>query len=103
MTDKEVAMTLSLLKGAIFGVREKGENIDSIRIGISLYDAIVAYNISLILHYRKSCGALRTIYGVPVKVDYENPWVLKVMTAVDVPVLRESEGSGIERDSKGVS
>ncbi len=100
MTDKEVAMTLSLLKGAMCGVREKGENIDSIRMGRSLYDAIVAYNIGLVLHYRKSCGALRTIYGVQVKVDYDNPWVLKVLTAVEVPVMRESEVSGNEYDGE---
>ena len=98
MTDKEVAMTLSLLKGAICGVREKGENVDSIRIGMDLCNAITAYNIDLVLHYRKSYGSLRTIYGYPVEIDKMNPWVLKVMTAVEVPVLRESEVSGNEYD-----
>ena len=98
MTDTEIKSTLSMLKGAIDSVKVRGQSVDSIRMGYELCDAIVAYNISLLLFCQPHCGELRTIYGIPVEIDYKNPWVLKVLTAVDVPVMRESEVSGNEYD-----
>ena len=98
MTDAEIKSTLSMLKGAIDNVRVRGQNVDSIRMGYELSNAIVAYNIGLLLFYPQNPGVMRTIYGYPVEIDKMNPWVLKVMTAVEVPVFRESEVSGNEYD-----
>lgn len=97
MTDKEVAMTLSMLRGAIYSVEANGQSVDSIRMGVTLCDTIVAYTTSLLVN-NQNIGELRTMFGLPVKIDYENPWTLKVLTAVDVPVIRESEVSGNGND-----
>lgn len=99
MRDKEVAMTLSMLKGAICEVREKGENVDSIRMGLKLFEAILShmYNNNFPFHYVDNTS-VHTIMGIPVEINYVNPWTLKVLTAVEVPVMRESEVSGNEYD-----
>ena len=99
MTDKEISMTLSMLKGAIYSVEGKGQSVDSIRMGVTLCDTIVAYTTDLLINHQ-DIGKLRTMFGLPVKIDYENPWTLKVLTAVDVPVMRESEVSGNEYDGE---
>jgi hypothetical protein len=90
MTNAEVEMTLSMLKGAVWEVRNNGKEVDSVRIGCRLCDAIIAYNESMMNMFRGGL-MLREIMGIPVRTDYVNPWVLKVLTAVDVPVMRESE------------
>ena len=99
MTDKEVAMTLSMLKGAVWEVRNSGKEVYSVRIGLKLCDAIIAYNKDLTYMYKGDL-TLRTIMDIPVEFDYRNPWTLKVLTAVDVPVMRESEVSGNEYDGE---
>lgn len=91
MTEAEIKSTLSMLKGAIDSVRVRGQIVDNIRMGYELADAIVAYNISLLVFYPVDCGVMRTIFGHPVEIDKMNPWILKVMTAVEVPVFRGSE------------
>ena len=99
MTNAEIEMTLSMLKGAVWEVRNSGKEVDSVRIGCRLCDAIVAYNEGMVNVFQGNL-VLRNIFGVPVKVDYVNQWVLKVLTAVDVPVMRESEVSGNEYDGE---
>lgn len=99
MTDTEIKSTLSMLKDAIYSVEAKGQRVDSIRMGATLCDTIVAYTTDLLVYYQ-NIAELRTMFGLPVKIDYENPWVLKVLTAVDVPVMRESEVSGNEYDGE---
>lgn len=95
MTDAEIKSTLYMLKGAINGVEVRGQSVDSIRMGVTLCDTIVAYTTGLLINHQ-NIGELRTMFGVPVKIDYVNPWILKVLTAVEVPVMRESEVSGNE-------
>lgn len=100
MKDKEVEMTLSMLKNAINSVEAKNQTIDSIRVGYILSESIVSYTISRLSYCQPYNGDLKTIYGIPIRVDYNNPWVLKVLTAVDVPVMRESEVSENEYDGE---
>lgn len=99
MTNAEIEMTLSMLKGAVWEVRNSGKEVDSVRIGSRLCNEIIAYNEGMMNMFHGNL-MLRTIYGIPVKIDYGNPWVLKVLTAVDVPVMRESEVSGNEYDGE---
>jgi len=99
MTEAEIKSTLSMLRGAIYSVEAKGQSVDSIRMGVTLSDTIVAYTTDLLINHQ-DIGKLRTMFGLPVKIDYENPWTLKVLTAVEVPVMRESEVSGNEYDGE---
>ena len=97
MTDKEVEMTLSMLKGAVYSAREKGNSVDSIRMGLELCDAIVSYNADWVYNYKGS-QTLKKIMGIPVEYDYKNPYALHLVTLTSVPVFRESEVSGNEYD-----
>lgn len=95
MTETEIKSTLSMMKGAICKVREKGNEVDSVRMGAKLFREMLSYmyNNNLPLHYVDNTS-VHTIMGIPIEIDHVNPWVLKVMTAVDVPVMKESEVSG---------
>lgn len=97
MTGEEVGMTLDALRGAIHSARIKGQSIDRVCIGYSLKEELVNHIFNQTGWERMPGSALYSIMGYPAEIDKANPWSLKVLTAIDVPVFRCRE-RGMNRE-----
>lgn len=85
MTTKNVENTLKNLEATVKEMRLQGKAVNRVRIGVELMQILESYNYTIIKYF----GARtikRTIMGLPIDIDFEEPMCLEVCTTERVYV-----------------
>ena len=90
MTRKSTENTVNYLHFAILRKQRQGINVNEVRIGRELAEAIVAFNADVVRGPLIESG-ITTIFGVPVVIDEKRPMVLEIAVVEEVHVDRGCE------------
>ena len=91
MTKRNRENTVNYLHFAILRKQKKGLNVNEVRIGNELAEAIIAYNADSVKRTLHS-GEVATIFGIPVVIDYKRPMILEIAVVEEVHV----DGGGVK-------
>lgn len=82
MTRENIENTLFNIRRVVRGVKGAGLNVDRLIMGVDLIDEITYKSGYIINNEYKGI----TLFGLPVIIDYDNPYTLEVVTAYKVQV-----------------
>ena len=91
MTRRSTQNTINYLHFAILRKQKQGIEVNEIRIGYELAEAIIAFNADVIKRTLQT-GEIIEIFGIPVVVDHKRPMVLEIAIVEKVHV----DGGGVK-------
>lgn len=90
MTREDVNDTISALRLAITVKEKHGLNVNEIRIGYDLAQAIAAT--TNFIYNKGAEGTFYTMFGIPVVINYQNPLLLEIAVVEKIRVWQTYKG-----------